>query len=311
VAKLVLSIDTEPDLPRRRSNAFAGLTNIPALIRLQERIPDVPLTLLVTQRVVTDGECLAVLERLARDHGAEIGTHLHPEETPPWVRGEPDEVSLMRLSPADRRAKLDTLTEEITARFGRPTSYRAGRWKLGDGDLVMLANRGYRVDSTVTPLVSWRVEHGPDFALAPGEPYRIDGLWEAPVTIELNRGSGLVPRAALGAYLQVCSLELLGLPRPAKRLWDAARPIRPVWFRPTYESAESMISLARRRMARDPDTLLNMMFHSNELAPGGRPFIKTQADADRIIDRVVETCRHLVDRCGVEPTTLSAAVPEP
>ena len=87
----------------------------------------------------------------------------------------------------------------------------------------MLAEHGYWVDSTVTPRVSRRLERGPDFALASAAPSRVADarLWEVPMTIGLNRGerlirAGGVGRALLNRYLQLASLELLGLPRPVK-----------------------------------------------------------------------------------------------
>ncbi|MBA2450312.1 MAG: hypothetical protein H0V51_20040 [Chloroflexi bacterium] len=308
---LLVTVDTEPDLPKRRQASLGTLHNIPALVTLQERLPNVRLTLLVTHSVVTDADSLRILERLARDYDCEIGAHLHPEETPPFVRGFPDDTSLMRLPFEARAEKLRTLTRAISAHFPAPRSYRAGRWKLSPEDLGLLADHGYWVDSTVTPYVSWKIEHGPDFADARPEPHRVAGgrLWEVPVTIGLNRGQRLTRagplRRALRAYLQLCSLELLGLPAPAKAAWDLARPIRPVWLRPTYSSAREMARLADRVMARSPDAPLTMMFHSNELAPGGRPFIRTQADADRILDRIVRACRYLTERRGAASTTLA------
>src|SRR5215212_6628463 len=193
MASLVVTVDTEPDLPKRRSPSPGTLSNIPALLALQERIPEVRLTLLVTYSVATDPDSLRVLERLRRDYDCEIGAHLHPEETPPFVRGMPDDTSLMRLPFEARAEKLRTLTAAISVHFPAPVSYRAGRWKLSPEDLGLLAGLGYTVDSTVTPYVSWRIEHGPDFAGAQRDVHRVaDGeLWEAPLTIGLNRGERL------------------------------------------------------------------------------------------------------------------------
>jgi hypothetical protein len=58
-------------------------------------------------------------------------------------------------------------------------------------------------------------------------------------------------------------------------------------------------------LRRYPDAVLNMMFHSNELAVGGRPFIRRQSDVDRIVERIVGACRYAMDELGVNSTTLS------
>lgn len=253
---------------------------------------------------------MKILERLKRDFDCEIGAHLHPEETPPFVRGFPDDTSLMRLPFEARAEKLRTLTEAISAHFPTPVSYRAGRWKLSTEDLGLLAELGYIVDSTVTPYVSWRVEQGPDFAGKRRPPHRVgeSALWEAPLTIGLNRGERLAGSALLRWYLQICSLELLGLPGPLKRVWDMMRPVRPIWLRPTYSSAGEMIALAERLLRAEPESPLNMMFHSNELAVNGRPFIRTPADAERIMSRAVRTCQFLTEQRGVTSTTLAAHI---
>jgi hypothetical protein len=306
--ELLITIDTEPDLPKRRTPSPGTLHNIPALLTLQDRIPDVKLTLLVTYSVVTDNQSLRVLERLKREYDCEIGAHLHPEETPPFVRGFPDETSLMRLPFEARAEKLRTLTRAISAHFEPPVSYRAGRWKLSQEDLGLLAEHGYVVDSTVTPYVSWRIEHGPDFTVHRRGSYQPSGtsLWETPITIGLNRGERYASHPLVRLYLQLCSLELLGLPTPVKQVWDTLRPIRPTWLRPTYSSAPEMIGLADSLLAEEPQNPLTMMFHSNELAVGGRPFIRTPEDAERIVERVVATCRYLIDRRAVTSSTLGA-----
>jgi len=308
--ELLITIDTEPDLPKRRTPSTGTLNNIPALLTLQQRMPGVKLTLLVTHSVVTDASSLRILERIKRDYDCEIGAHLHPEETPPFVRGFPDDTSLMRLPFEARAEKLRTLTQAISVHFPAPVSYRAGRWKLSPEDLGLLAGLGYTVETKVTPYVSWRIEHGPDFAGERRDVHRVEdaGLWEAPLTIGLNRGERIAGTSLLRAYLQVCSLELLGLPGPIKKVWDTVRPIRPIWFRPTYSSTVDMIWLAKRLLESEPETPLNMMFHSNELAAGGRPFIRTPADAERIMQRVVDTARYLVDDLGVTSTTLAAHI---
>src|SRR5438874_717839 len=88
MSALVLTIDTEPDLPKRRQSTHSTLRNIPELRTLQQRIPDIRLTLLVTQSVLDDADSLRELKRLNDEFNCEIGAHLHPEDTPPFVSAE-------------------------------------------------------------------------------------------------------------------------------------------------------------------------------------------------------------------------------
>jgi hypothetical protein len=309
VAALVLSIDTEPDLPRRRQATHSTLRNIPELRTLQQRIPDVKLTLLVTQSVLDDPASLAEIEALKRDFDCEIGAHLHPEDTPPFADAARRETSLMRLPPAIRAEKLDNLLNVLERYFPRPTSYRAGRWKLSPEDFDLLQERGFQVDSTVTPYISWQLEHGPDWSGASPEPYQVrPGLWEVPVTIGLNRGTALAHQPLVQRYLQLFSHPANSLPFPLDLAWAWGRPISPIWFRPTYTSLGQLKRLGRAVLARHREPVLNMMFHSNELLVGGRPFIREQADVERIVERIVGACRYFVDELGVRSTTLSESV---
>lgn len=305
---LIVTIDTEPDLPVRRQATHETLRNIPELRTLQERMPGVRLTLLVTQSVLDDGASLREIERLKRDFDCEIGAHLHPEDTPPFLEREAvrRETSLLRLPPEVRAEKLRSLVAAISTHFPRPISYRAGRWQHSPEDVGMLREAGIGVESSVTPYVSWHLEQGPDFSRQRPEPYRVgDGLWEVPVTIELNRGASVAGLAPVQQYLRYFSHPANNLPFPLNRVWSLGRPISPVWFRPTYTPLDALKRLGRSVLRRYERPVLNMMFHSNELVVGGRPFIREQADVDRIVDRIVGACTYFTRDLGVESTILS------
>jgi hypothetical protein len=309
-ASLILTIDTEPDLPKRRQSSHGTLRNIPELRRLQQRIPDVKLTLLVTQSVLDDAPSRREIERLKADFDCEIGAHLHPEDTPPFVSPERRETSLLRIPLETRAAKLRNLIGAIERSFPAPTSYRAGRWKISSDDFEILREQGIRVDSTVTPYISWQLEHGPDWSWATPEPYQArPGLWEVPVTIGLNRGTALARFALVRRYLQLFSHPANSLRFPFDLVWAWGRPISPVWFRPTYTSLGQLKALGRVMLRRYRAPVLNMMFHSNELVVGGRPFVREQSDVERIVERIVGACRYFVDEMGVRSTTLSDSVP--
>jgi hypothetical protein len=71
-------------------------------------------------------------------------------------------------------------------------------------------------------------------------------------------------------------------------------------------NSEGLLSLVDEVLENDPDAVLNMMFHSNELVPGMSPFVRTETEATSFLDRVEDVCRHVVSR-GVTPLTLSEA----
>src|SRR3546814_3381341 len=76
--------------------------------------------------------------------------------------------------PSDlQRAKMTALRDAIRDRFGvAPTVYRAGRYGLGPDSASMLAELGFRCDTSVRSGFDYRAGHGPDYRDAPLHPWR-------------------------------------------------------------------------------------------------------------------------------------------
>src|SRR5262249_37253944 len=150
--------------------------------------------------------------------GCEIGTHLHPWNTPPFqgIPGRPgDERALAyyqsELGPERFRAKLAVLHRAVAAITGEPPrSFRAGRFGIDAPTMRELISAGYEVDTSVTPLDEHRDDDGPDFRSAPQHPYRPardsvveEGdlpIVEIPVSIGLTRR---LPAALQSAYVHL------------------------------------------------------------------------------------------------------------
>src|SRR5262245_49617697 len=139
VTPVVVTVDTEPD-DAWSDHRDDGTRNIAALDRLQELLSEfgAVATLLVTYKVASDSAAAEILNGLQCRHGAEIGAHLHPWETPPFMPSGLDVryASFPHELPGDVfEEKLDKLTELIAARFGPPRSYRAGRWGIANSHI--------------------------------------------------------------------------------------------------------------------------------------------------------------------------------
>lgn len=310
-----MTIDVEPDSPDWGNITEFRVENIPRLERLQalcDRYGVRP-TYLTTYAVAVQPGAEKVLAGLAGAGGCEIGAHLHPSETPPILERPKPETSIPNL-PADiKEEKYRNLHEALSSRFGPPTAFRAGRYRLDAASVGILESLGFEADTSVTPHVSWVLEGGPRWTEAPETPYRLSrqnpaspgdsGIIEIPLTIRQGRRTPLEGSRVVN---DLFSMPFRSLPRAASRVFDWVRPVRPDWLRPTYLDGEAMIALSDRVLAESPGATLNMMFHSNELAPGMSPFVRTEADAQRFFDRIERVCRHLASR-NVEPATLSEA----
>ena len=224
---------------------------------------------------------------ILRRSAAEIGCHIHAWNSPPDYALTADDFRYkpyLTEYPAEILwAKVAAQTALLKQTFGCPiTSHRAGRWGF-DGEYARaLSQQGYLVDCSVTPGVSWKSSRGksdgPDYSMAPSEPYFLDfgdvckpggsGLLEAPVTI-----MRLWPRAnRLRAKLASRSVVRAALNRLMPPL---------SWLRPNGGNTRDMLRLLRRAIA-EHLPYVEFMLHSSELMPGGSPTFPDEQSIDRL-----------------------------
>lgn len=276
-AFLCVSIDCEcdkgPGWRVRKPLAFEGIVKgigerLQPLFRRHGAKP----TYLLSPEVMRDQQSVETLAALPGD--AELGTHLHGEFIDA-AAAVPDSTAEFQCN-YDRdteRAKLSTLTDLFRSAFGRaPRSFRAGRFGIGRHSLSLLADLGYRVDSSVTPLKDWAKAGAPEasFRNAGTQPY-----W--PV---LDRPA--CPAGEPGRLLEV-PVTILPSRVPILGRW-----LEPRWLRPTRGSLNGLLATARDELkrTRSSPVVLNCMFHNVEIMPGLSPYAQTEAAADAILGRL-------------------------
>ncbi|MDD3642865.1 MAG: deacetylase [Candidatus Krumholzibacteria bacterium] len=228
-----------------------------------------------------------VLERKA----GEIGMHLHAWNTPPpHPLSGADHAGQPYLTEYPDRVmeeKIGFMTALLEDTFqAAVASHRAGRWGFDARYARMLAARGYLVDCSVTPHVSWRRypgapggSGGPDFRGFPERSYFLDRddisregdlpLLEVPVTI-VRRG-GAARRAAAAA--------VAWNPLLARALDRASRPVS--WLRPNGRNRLDMAAILEDTFDRGKD-YAEFMLHSSELMPGGSPRFRTAESVEAL-----------------------------
>src|ERR1700730_18299632 len=89
---------------------------------------------LVDYAVATESEGYIPLREIVQSERCEIGAHLHPWITPPFVDELSNRTSFSNNLPAWlQMEKLSRLTEAIISNLGvQPISYRAGRYGVGE-----------------------------------------------------------------------------------------------------------------------------------------------------------------------------------
>ncbi len=315
---LVVTVDTEADnqwkagRPLRTDN----LRFLPAFHKLCRQYEIRP-TYLLTMEVSEDREGIRSLRDWTERGEAEAGAHLHPWTTPPFEdsagrrRNDPQHAFPSQLPPHLLSAKLEALSERIAEVFGRrPVSFRAGRFGIHGPLAGLLDQQGYRVDSSVTPGLSWHRLGGPDFTDAPLTPYHPDesdicrpgrlSLWEIPLTMVYTRA--LFRRwPAFRRWYGRQNASLAG--RLMRLTWPGPQPL---WLRPTPRGDERHLLRVWREAANLGLPFGVLMLHSSELMPGGSPYWRTPAAVEHLLSQLERFFTHLREQ-GVPSCTLAEA----
>ena len=314
--RVIVSIDTEedgwgPGTPVTLENAH----QLPRLHAFFTRLR-IRATYFTTYQFATQRWAMAALRDVAASGTAEIGGHLHPWNTPPSNGPQPPHLSMLCNVPPDvQLAMLRQLTDAIEQGAGtRPTSFRAGRFGLGASTIPALQACGYRVDSSVTPFLSWRwADQGPDFTRAPLDVYLLgDGpdvqvhqpmgrIVEVPLSVGFTRfpvsrwrtlHRGLWSRAGRAVRLEGVA-SLLGA---------TARAI----VSPETTSARVMLAISRR-LVEGGLSHLQMFFHSSSLMPGLNQFARRQKHVERLYARIEQFMDGIGAFADPVPATVSEA----
>lgn len=309
--ELLIVVDTEEefDWSKPFSRASISTRTIPAQARahaLYDRFGIVP-TYVVDHPVATDPAAVRFLMAL-RDAGrAEIGAHLHPWVTPPFV----EEVTARNsyhcnLPPELERAKIAALTEAIARGFGaRPTIFKAGRYGYGPNTGRALAELGYEVDCSLVPHTDFSGDGGPDFRGRPDRPHWLpEGLLEVPLTVGfVGALSGLGERA--GWLFDSVNAGRLRIPGVLARAGLVARARLSPEGTPAGEQCRLIAAMAARG-----HRTFSLTYHSPSLAPGHTPYVRDGADLDRFLHSIEQVLTFFRDDLGGRFTTLSQVYAE-
>lgn len=302
----LLTVDTEEEFDWRGSftRDGHGLTHVPRIARFQEfceGLGVVPVYL-VDWPVATSRLAIDIIGGAVNRGRAEVGIQLHPWVNPPFDEPVSAHNSYAgNLPPELERAKFLRLRDQIERAFQTtPLIYRAGRYGLGSGTAALLRDAGVPIDSSVRANFDYRGGHGPDFSRHPPAPYWVDGgreLLELPLTTVYW---GMLRRQGRWVHPLVSKLpKMSGL---CSRLGLLER----ISLTPEGVTAEE--ALRGIDMALDDRLpLLVLSFHSPSLAPGHTPYVRSEAELDRLYDWFRRIYMYL-DMRGVAPTSVGEII---
>ncbi len=266
-----VDVEEEFDWSRPLDHANRATTAMRAFPAAHRRFADrgVPLTSFVDHPVASDPAAVDILSASLADGRSAIGAQLHGWVTPPLVGPTLGDGYAGNLPRALEAAKIDRLTDTLSAAFGAsPLIFRSGRYGIGRDTFDLLAERGYCIDSSIRAHYDYRVDGGPDFRDIGSAAYRVDALVELPFTtmfsgLMRHRGAtlydalGRVPRAR-GLFARAGLLQRVSLTPEDMPIRDA------------LQAVDAAIESGLR--------LLVFSFHSPSLEPGHTPYVRDAAD---------------------------------
>lgn len=298
--RFTVSVDTEEEFdwgaPLNRDSQ--GTSHIRAMppVHAHFAANGVPLTYLVDYPIATCPRSVDILRRALEDGHSAIGTQLHPWVNPPFDEEVNTFNSFTGNLPRElQEKKLRALTDAIEKSFGaRPIAYRAGRYGIGPDTLDLLAQQGYRVDTSMRSAYDYSDEGGPDFSAIPNQAFRAGTMLELPLTtiftgwgrrggVTLHRLLTKLPKG-LGLAARAGMLSRIALTPEEMPLDDAKEAVR--------------IALG------EGQRLLSFAFHSPSIQPGHTPYVRNAADLADFF-RWWEQIFDLLEQLGAAPASLT------
>jgi hypothetical protein len=303
---LVVVVDTEAEFDwasggPRRAGGVTSVTKQAGLQPIFDRHGVRP-TLVLDYPVSSTPEAYELVRELYRTGRCEIGAHLQPWDTPPFVEALTEQNSYPgNLPPEIERQKLACLTAVIGENLGvAPRIYKAGRYGVGAATTSILAELGYEIDLSVVPGADLTRAGGPDFSHCGAHPYWFHAR---PVLLEipLSTGhTGLISGVRrIDHFLTMHPrLKALRVPGVLARLGLVDRVI----LTPEGVTLDEQRRLTRA-MLRRGHRVLSLTYHSSSLVPGNTPYVRDESDLRAFVQRIEQYLEFFVGNLGGRPAT--------
>lgn len=311
----IVTIDVEEDdwVGNRRSGfSTENIREMPLLHRYFDDAGIKP-TYLVNYPIATDPYAIDLFEELKKDGKCEIGTHIHPWNTPPFEEAIDERNSMLCNLPEELQyEKIRGVHETIRKNLKTdPVSFRAGRWAFDEVVGRNIHRLGYKVDTSVTAYVDWSCYMGPDFSDIPPDPYTFS-LRDS----RGNQNGSLLEVPASVGYIQGNQYNCNKMYKTLKKTYfDKIRVLgilnqlnilNKVWLSPEICDLRGMIKMICRFRS-SGQRIINMTLHSNSMMCGLNPFVKEKKDLTIFKNKLLDILGYVKDS-GMIAITLKDAL---
>lgn len=288
----IFSIDTEPDCPSWIGFDYKHLEfkNFDSLERLSNLLYkyQIPVTFYQTWSSASNEKAINWLLKLKKDLNCEIASHLHPGDTPPYLKNHTDNI--LELKNDELETKFVSLHKKLTGIYGKPDSFRGAAWTIDSRTIRLLEKFKYTSDSSVTPGISWKIRDRIDFTKSSNKPYFIDSsfpgkigtstLLEVPVSIRT-----IVPK-----HIRITGIagSLISMPLSSRGtiFFQIMKrfPFKPQWLRPAFTKWKTMKKVIDYSVLNTG--IAHAMCHSSEFALGTSPYSMDNRSLNTIWERL-------------------------
>jgi hypothetical protein len=305
---LLVTIDVEEDSPNWHHSLSPTVNNIDRLAQLQKLFNkySVKPTLLVNYSVISQKKAVDCIKKIIRESNLEIGTHVHPWNTPPSCPLDGEDKYPHRIPYKYELNKIKTTTDLIDEHFGKPTTFRAGRYDFNINTFKIIKKFNYTVDTSFTPHVDWGLIGGESFIKSPESPFYLNRYYnqnktnrdilEVPISIVLKS----YQKPIQNIFSRYISMPMYNIHNYLKPIVTCLKPLKPIWLRPSYSSISQMKYVADDCISCQKP--LNLMFHSNELLEGASIFSKNKSQIREVYNKLDVFLRYITKK-GVKSLT--------
>jgi len=297
----LITIDTEGDnLWQNHGNVTTrNASFLPRFQSLCERYNFKP-TWLTNYEMAIDPVYVEFAKDVISRNTGEVGMHLHAWNSPPIHDLTGDDWRhkpyLIEFPDDIIRQKTEFMTRLLEDTFQtKMLSHRAGRWAFNSYYASLLAELGYKVDCSVTPLVDWSRSLGDPKGQGGSNYYHFKqcAYFIDPNDISKSGGSPLL-EIPMTTQLRHSSLVNV-FKRGFKNLRGKKHHPSVNWLRPSGGNLHRMKNVVEEKIAAGSD-YVEFMLHSSEFMPAGSPTFQNEEQIERLYNELEQLFSWLNER---------------
>lgn len=283
--QLLVVIDTEEEFdwnagPNRSATGVSSMRHIHRVQDIFDEYGMVP-CYVIDYPIASQPEGRESLVQYAGDGRCEIGAHLHPWVSPPFVEDVNPYNSYVGNLPRDIEfTKLQILRDTISEHFGfSPRIYKAGRYGIGPNTTGILSELGFDIDLSICAGFDYRADGGPDFSANHAQPFWFgpgNRFLEIPVTGAFVGWAGSLGRSLYALASRFDKLK-------ARAILSRLGAVDRLMLSPEGYTFDEQVKITRFLLNRGVRTF-TWSFHSPSVVPGFTPYVNSEAELQKFLD---------------------------